>query len=264
MSNQQHKKNMEYTQACFNVTNGTGCTRPRCTFAHSIEELRYLECAFGNTCRYIDGGLRGGGKCKYRHPYESTTGYFNRLGRRFPNLPMSKTEVKNEEVRDEEVRDESEDESEDEDDSIQFILERKEERKETSHLYRTQACRNVKRRADGGYEKCTRKNCTFAHNVEELRDPPCHYGDVCRNYRCKYRHPRETRQEYYCRTNRFIPDIPLRPPQKVVLDRSPLMSDGDIYDLEKSMDNLSLSSSKIFIILTQDEYERARQQLVSK
>lgn len=88
----------------------------------------------------------------------------------------------------------------------------------------TRACRNCERDEDGNYGVCTRRNpCTFAHSLEELKDPLCTWLDNChhidgrydhhtqqldKSRKCMFRHPHETREMYMKRTGKELPDLP--------------------------------------------------------
>lgn len=74
---------LKYTKPCRNVAKVNGvygvCTRPICTFAHSLTELQVPQCAFGNYCRLPN--------CRFSHPGESKERYYERTGISVPDLP---------------------------------------------------------------------------------------------------------------------------------------------------------------------------------
>lgn len=74
----------------------------------------------------------------------------------------------------------------------------------SERLSKTKACNNILK-----YGKCNREVCTFAHSIEELRDPCCTYDDRC-NKRdiCRYMHSDETQEEYHSRCNITLPKFP--------------------------------------------------------
>lgn len=49
---------------------------------------------------------------------------------------------------------------------------------------------------------CQNEGCTFAHTIEELRDPVCITVD-CSDSNCQYKHKTETSEEYRKRCNRL-------------------------------------------------------------
>jgi hypothetical protein len=72
---------------------------------------------------------------------------------------------------------------------------------------------------------CYRETCTFAHSLEELQLAPCAFGSNCnrkngtinrqtgkidttQHFRCQFKHPDETNDEFYTRTGRVQPDLP--------------------------------------------------------
>lgn len=68
------------------------CTKQKCKFAHSIEELRSPECAFGETCHKKE--------CGFKHPQETVENYRQRIGfvmpTFYPQVTLSTTETKKE------------------------------------------------------------------------------------------------------------------------------------------------------------------------
>jgi len=80
-----------------------------------------------------------------------------------------------------------------------------------ARLVCTKVCIHIARQTNGEYGVCYRETCSFAHSEQELQDPPCAYGTRCvprRNNVCQFRHPNETREEYYARTGKTKPDVP--------------------------------------------------------
>lgn len=80
-------------------------------------------------------------------------------------------------------------------------------------LLRTRACRNVTPRYPGApWGVCNRRECTFAHTLEEYQDPPCSFDTGCRlvdhpTKTCMFRHSWESRPEYIKRTGKS-PKLP--------------------------------------------------------
>lgn len=60
-----------FTAVCSLFVHGQ-CTRKKCMFAHSANQLRVAYCQFGDTCNKQE--------CLYLHPSESYVGYEKRVG----------------------------------------------------------------------------------------------------------------------------------------------------------------------------------------
>lgn len=76
-----------------------------------------------------------------------------------------------------------------------------------SSITRTKVCYNVKKRGVK-YSKCTKKDCSYAHNKREYYI--CRF-DNCKKFKygtCGFRHPSESIKQWSLRTNNEIPDIP--------------------------------------------------------
>jgi hypothetical protein len=75
----------------------------------------------------------------------------------------------------------------------------------SKNLECTSACNNVFR-----HGKCNRGDkCKYAHTLDKLKDPICLFNYNCRNPdSCRFKHGTETREEFYRRTNRTIPNLP--------------------------------------------------------
>ena len=71
---------------------------------------------------------------------------------------------------------------------------------------RTIACRRVVPTDFGTFTYCTRKNCTFAHSLEEYCEPKCRYESQCRSNMCNFRHPDETSGEFRDRIALSLPE----------------------------------------------------------
>ena len=85
----------------------------------------------------------------------------------------------------------------------------------------TRACTNTLPDSKGNWGCCTRVHCDFAHSLQELRFPPCKYGEQCnRQYTCPRMHPGESRDSFIARAKPQIPNLPQtdeltrRPPQR--------------------------------------------------
>lgn len=87
----------------------------------------------------------------------------------------------------------------------------------------TRACNYVTQKTpNGNYGVCYRQKCSFAHSLDELKDPFCRFNESCRfkdgkilrdgsidvNTKCKFRHTGETRDEWVQRTGSSLPDLP--------------------------------------------------------
>lgn len=71
----------------------------------------------------------------------------------------------------------------------------------------TKACLNIS--AMGGeFGVCRRKECSFAHFLEELNIVNCFNNNNCQYYKCRFIHPDETIQQYYTRTGFTVPNLP--------------------------------------------------------
>jgi hypothetical protein len=100
----------------------------------------------------------------------------------------------------------------------------------SSDLIATKPCLHIERKLDEHgrlsevYGVCTRVYCTFAHSMAELRLPMCGYGANCNrkkggydkktgqfsaSMKCQFMHPDETTNQYYERTGKEKPDLPL-------------------------------------------------------
>jgi hypothetical protein len=73
----------------------------------------------------------------------------------------------------------------------------------SQRLAKTKPCNNFLK-----YGECNRKVCTFAHSLEELKDPVCIFDDTCLNgYNCRYKHSTESQEQYYTRCKIKLPDF---------------------------------------------------------
>lgn len=82
---EKNSKRLEKTKMCRNILQKGVCNREVCTFAHTLEELKDPECAFGDTCRRKD-------TCKFKHPCESITAYHTRCNIVLPTIPPAPVE----------------------------------------------------------------------------------------------------------------------------------------------------------------------------
>jgi hypothetical protein len=76
----------------------------------------------------------------------------------------------------------------------------------------TKACNNVINKINGSYGVCTNPNCTYAHSFNELKVTPCMYALRCTKRStpfCSFIHPNETVEQYYNRTKKVKPDLPV-------------------------------------------------------
>lgn len=73
----------------------------------------------------------------------------------------------------------------------------------------TRACTNALPDSKGNWGCCTRPYCDFAHSLQELRFPPCLYGEQCNRQRtCPRMHPDETHDSFIARVKPQIPNLP--------------------------------------------------------
>jgi len=89
-------------------------------------------------------------------------------------------------------------------------------------LTRTRACSNVTpKEGSEDYGTCDRAMCSFAHSLEELKDPMCSFDSSCRTIKgkrtetgidtsktCMFRHSFESRDEWTTRTGKTLPNLP--------------------------------------------------------
>lgn len=68
-----------------------------------------------------------------------------------------------------------------------------EDKRET--LKNTVPCRSAVK-----FGRCNLETCTFAHSLQDLREPECKRGDTCDRNRCKNIHTDENREEWLKRT----------------------------------------------------------------
>ena len=70
------------------------CTRPECTFAHSLEEMQVPSCLFDANCRFIHGKIDRSTRkkipdthCRFRHSFETINEWIKRSGVKRDPLP---------------------------------------------------------------------------------------------------------------------------------------------------------------------------------
>ena len=76
-NNKRYSKALKNTKMCHNIYRYGRCDRMRCMFAHSEDELCFVNCIFGNNCRFQDTKTR---KCPFLHPNESSYTFYKRTG----------------------------------------------------------------------------------------------------------------------------------------------------------------------------------------
>lgn len=159
------------TKACTTIN----CSNSRCSFAHSLCELRDPVCSFGITCNKKS--------CKFKHPNEDATQYRSRIC--FVSPFIKEIDFISNEVP-----------------SLRSVLS-SDEISNTQHVHesliKTKACNNVKNCIMYDLE------CTFAHSLSELRDPVCIQGENCRKQKCDFKHPNEDSTQYRERINFIDP-----------------------------------------------------------
>jgi len=72
--NTRMKKEVKNTRLCNSIINNWKFCREDCNYAHSIIELKPIECIFKEDCKFKSD------KCKYIHSKESVENYCERLG----------------------------------------------------------------------------------------------------------------------------------------------------------------------------------------
>ena len=71
----------------------------------------------------------------------------------------------------------------------------------TKRLEKTKLCKNI---INNGL--CSRKFCSYAHTIDELKDPKCVFDKNCRKSSCFFKHSVESREEYHIRCGIQIPN----------------------------------------------------------
>lgn len=151
-------------------------------------------------------------QCKFKHPSESIGEWYVRTGTTQPNLPPSSEASKR--PSSEKPKIEPNDS-----DSIKTITSTSNQ----TNLF-TRPCEHVVKpfNENGAFGVCTRKLCTFAHSLEELKIPHCGNGEKCKHIngkkdsskkfiigtQCKFKHPQEDEEQWKVRTNYVVPDLP--------------------------------------------------------
>lgn len=167
------------TKMCSTWYAGNKCINKRCSYAHTIDELRISDCKFAN-CNMVtkqDGLFYNVNKdktCNNIHICESKDNYLQRLG-----LKKSTETTK-----------------------PAFAL----DVMKPKQTVKTQICKSVKEKT-----KCPHgKNCRFAHTFAELVVNDCAYGERCKGIKfdsgrysntsssriCTYKHPGESKDNY--------------------------------------------------------------------
>jgi hypothetical protein len=84
------------------------------------------------------------------------------------------------------------------------------EQEKAEKLAFTKACYYVEKDSiSGDYGMCSKKGCTFAHTMQELRIPKCRFGENCKHGKsCYYMHSAETIQQYFRRIGKPVPNLP--------------------------------------------------------
>lgn len=80
------------TRPCPSQLSSGSCSNKSCTYAHSIDELKHMECNFGDKCTKKDAS------CNFKHPSESVDDFRTRINFTPPLfLPSASTmDVENE------------------------------------------------------------------------------------------------------------------------------------------------------------------------
>lgn len=116
---------------------------------------------------------------------------------------------------------------------------------------KTRPCRNV---IENGV--CSRSNCSYAHNDDELRIPECTFTDKC--FRrdeatlrygqalCKFKHPGESREDYLLKLGYTLPLFPAVKEIKLVFS----VRDGLEHIMEKIREKVVEEYDNIIIKIT--------------
>jgi len=75
---------------------------------------------------------------------------------------------------------------------------------------RTKPCNNVKKLSNGDYTKCDRYQCKFAHWTNTWKIPECLFDLTCKKINCGFKHSSETPNEWFKKTGKSPPDLPIR------------------------------------------------------
>lgn len=70
----------------------------------------------------------------------------------------------------------------------------------SKHLKKTKFCNIFIQEGE-----CNRSICNFAHSMEEYNFPSCAFGDKCKVYKCKFKHPFEKIDDYKKRIDFKLP-----------------------------------------------------------
>lgn len=144
------------TQMCRHVNRLGGCRmKETCRFAHSKDELRTVQCAFGSSCIKRDCAFCR--KTENKPSIQTTTS--TAVSYSYEYAPPSRTQDR-------------------------MITTEDTPFEETFSKYKTTLCTFYQEK---GY--CPRKVCNFAHGKQELR---CGYGSSCRNEECTRVHIKRT------------------------------------------------------------------------
>ena len=81
--NNFENRNRKYkSRPCRNIIETGICKKYNCLYAHNNEELKTIECTFGDNCLKYNREVND--NCRFRHPIESLDIYYERLGFSIP------------------------------------------------------------------------------------------------------------------------------------------------------------------------------------
>ena len=161
------KVSLLYTKICKSLYENIPCELTSCTYAHSMSELKDPICSYGNRCYRRPGCIlrTEQTECTFLHiGLETSDEYKLRIGFVVPSYEMSLSDIPR--IVEEKT-------------TIGFVK---------PVLYRTKKCNKE--------SQCVNLECTYAHCLEQLKDPMCIYKDRCINTSCKYRHSSEESSIY--------------------------------------------------------------------
>jgi len=73
-----------FTRFCQSMVDEGVCSKYKCLFAHTADELVIKECGYGDACVYLSKQKPNGTLCSFFHPNETRDSYFKRTGMKLP------------------------------------------------------------------------------------------------------------------------------------------------------------------------------------
>ena len=77
--NFENRNRNSKSRPCRNIIETGICKKYNCFYAHNNEELKTIECTFGDNCLKYNRELNDN-NCRFKHPIESLNIYYERLG----------------------------------------------------------------------------------------------------------------------------------------------------------------------------------------